>query len=666
VGQPVIRRCTRLLVSAFTVSAALTAGAQDAAAPVGLAAIAAFDRYPLIEDDAQMLYVSSYDRAGGNDDGFKGTYSALSVDARGEHVIFDARGPGCVYTLWFTSRVDGWSGLDWGRLRLYFDDEETPRAEIEANELFAGTRPPFLPPFVNGPFTSTGGHVLQLPLPFARRLRITTERRAGFYNLAYKLFDANRPVVSWTGREDTSTVARMWAEPGTRPRIYPGATRHSGTVEIAAPVMPDGNMAPQQATLATLDGPAVVTTLTIQPLFPLTPYQLNHLWLRAYWDGEATPSIDAPLGSFFGSGLGEADVRAVPLGMSPSGRYYCFLPMPFWSSARIEIVNETPGASPKFRWEIETTPPAGMGYTRERVGVFKARYRQEWPTENGRDYTLLETTGRGTYVGQVMTVEPLRPEVKRWWEGDLRLYVDGRRHPALQGTGHEDEYLGGWSNEWLMNPYTLPMHGEPKTTDLTQVDFQWSAATTVYRFFPTGIPYQSQLVVSTEHGIDNAVPAMYSSVAYYYERPDGMRLVDTVDVGEARDEAAHRYSATPAAEVRSLTSRFEAREGTSEMTDRGRDVAGRSRFTVTAPAGHGALRHRRLYDPAPAQDAEVFVDGQPAGRWLTAATNTARRWADSDFILPASLTRNRTTLEVEIRVSTGPWTEFRYELWANR
>ena len=519
----------------------LKASTEEPGRPVGLAAIAAFDRYPLVEDDSQMLYLSSYDRTGGNDDGFRGTYSALMVDARGEHVIFDARGPGCVYTVWFTSRVNGWSGLDWGRLRLYFDDEDAPRLDIDANELFAGTHHPFVTPFVYGPFTSTGGHVLQLPLPFAKRLRITTERRAGFYNVAYQLFTVDRSVTSWTGREDASAVARMWAQPGTRPRTYPATTRREGTVEIPAPLMPDGEMIPQRATLATFDGPAAVTALSIQSLFPLTKYQLNHIWLRAYWDGEQVPSIDAPIGPFFGSGLGEADVRAMPLGMSASGRYYCFLPMPFWTSARIEIVNESPGPLPKLHWEIETTPPADTGYARERVGFFKAVYRHEWPTENGRDYTILETAGRGVYVGQVMTVEPLRPEVKRWWEGDLRMYVDGRRHPALQGTGHEDEYLGGWSNEWLMNPYTLPMHGEPKTTDLTQVDFQWNAATTVYRFFTAGIPYQSQLIVSTEHGVDNAVPAMYSSVAYYYERQDGMTIADAFDIGEARGETSHRY-----------------------------------------------------------------------------------------------------------------------------
>jgi len=134
-------RVAFLLFGCIAVGSLRPTGAQGTTAPVGLAAIAAFDRYPIVDEDNQMLYMSSYDRTGGNDDGFRGTYSALAVDGRGEHVIFDARGPGCVYTIWFTSRVDGWSGLDWGRLRLYFDDEETPRVDMDGDELIAGGRP---------------------------------------------------------------------------------------------------------------------------------------------------------------------------------------------------------------------------------------------------------------------------------------------------------------------------------------------------------------------------------------------------------------------------------------------------------------------------------------------------------------------------------------------
>jgi len=115
--------------------------------------------YPRLRSDVQAHYLSSYDRSGGNDDGFDGTYSALYVDERGEHVIFDVKGPGTLYNLWFTSRVNGRSPLGWGRLKFYFDGEETPRVDMEADELFSGRHSPFKPPFVYHAFQSTGGYV---------------------------------------------------------------------------------------------------------------------------------------------------------------------------------------------------------------------------------------------------------------------------------------------------------------------------------------------------------------------------------------------------------------------------------------------------------------------------------------------------------------------------
>jgi hypothetical protein len=76
---------------------------------------------------------------------------------------------------------------------------------------------------------------------------------------------------------------------------------------------------------------------------------------------------------------------------------------------------------------------------------------------------LFDCRGRGAVIGQVMTVEPVQPDVKRWWEGDRRITIDGEAKPRFHGTGHEDEYQGGWSNFWLTNPYSLPLFGEPKT-----------------------------------------------------------------------------------------------------------------------------------------------------------------------------------------------------------
>jgi D-arabinan exo alpha-(1,3)/(1,5)-arabinofuranosidase (non-reducing end) len=598
-------------------------------------------RYPILPSDVQAHYLSSTDRTGGNDDGFDGTYSELYTDENGEHVILDVEGPGTLYNLWFTSRVNGWSPLGSGRIKLYFDGEPAPRVDMDIDEFFSGRRPPFVPPFVYDAFQSTGGYVSYMPFPFRKHLKVTTERRVGFYNAYYHTYAPDHEVDSWTAD------APRW---DFTPGALPEGELARGTVRLPAPAMPDGEMVPSRAVVLERKGGGAITSLRFNPLFPLSAYELNHLLLRIYWDGEDEPSVAAPLGSFFGSGLGEASVQALPLGMSPSGAYYCRFPMPFWDGFRIELVNENPGASPEIWWEVRMSPAGG--FSRETSGTFHAVYHREWPTTEGRDYTLLDAAGRGLYLGQVMTVEPLRAEIKRWWEGDLRIYLDARRQPAFLGTGHEDEYLGGWSNEWLMNPYSLPMHGEPKTSGLRQVDFQWSAATTVYRFFVSGVPFQNGISVSTEHGARNTAEAMYSSVAYYYGRPDAFQKLDELEVDGALE----------------LTSEFEGRDDEVTVTDRGRavEVGGRSSFSLEIPAGASHLRLRRLFDQKETQEAEVLVNGKSVGLWYTATTNPYKRWAESDFLLPDSASRGAKRLDFEIRVLRPGWNEFRYELWGKR
>jgi hypothetical protein len=592
-------------------------------------------RYPILDPGVQAHYLSSYDRSGGNDDGFDGTYSALYVDARGEHVIFDVKGPGTLFNLWFTSRVNGWSPLGTGRLRFYFDEEANPRIDMDIDELFSGRHPPFGPPFVYHAFQSTGGYALAMPFPFGNRLKITTEKRVGFYNAYYHTFSPDRVVSSWS-RESAPT---------NLPEASPSGELASGMLSLPAPAMPDGDPVFSRRTVLEREGRGAITSLRFNPLFPLTAYQLNHILLRIYWNGEEKPSVAAPLGPVFGSGLGEAEVNAIPLGMSASGPYYCYLPMPFRRGFRIELVNENPEPTPEIWWEVRVDE--SDAYDPETSGTFHAVYRQAWPTTTGEDYELLEASGRGVYVGQVMTVEPLRAEIKRWWEGDLRLYLDGRRKPAFHGTGHEDEYLGGWSNEWLMNPYSLPMHGEPKTSGLKQVDFQWSASTTVYRFFASGIPFQNGITVSTEHGPRNTANAMYSSVAYYYAGNGAFQKLDEADVDGPLE----------------LTSTFEGRYDEVELSDAGRIVETSSKHTFDVPAGSSHLRLRRLFDQSATQEAEVFVNGNRAGVWYQAGTNPHHRWAETDFLLPESLTRGADRLEIEMRPVQPGWNEFRYELW---
>ena len=103
--------------------------------------------------------------------------------------------------------------------------------------------------------------------------------------------------------------------------------------------------------------------------------------------------------------------------------------------------------------------------------------------------------------------------------GTIRFYFDGEKKPRFHGTGHEDEYQGGWSTFWLTNPYSLPLFGQPKTENLIDVYGQVNGSTTAYRFWPGKIHFTKSVTISTEHGNHNDTPANYSSLVYYYYVP---------------------------------------------------------------------------------------------------------------------------------------------------
>jgi len=178
-----------------------------------------------------------------------------------------------------------------------------------------------------------------------------------------------------------------------------------------------------------------------------------------------------------------------------------------------------------------------------------------------------------------------------------------------------------------MNPYSLPMHGEPKTTDLRQVDFQWSAATTVYRFFVGGIPFQNGIAVSTEHGNESSANAMYSSVAYFYSRAGALEKLDEV---AAEDVIAE---------------------------------AGATRFTLVAPEEYSHFRLRRRYRPGERQEAEVWVNGRRAGVWYASDENPYESDVESDFLLPSWSRSRDSEIDFEIRFVSEDWSAIRYELW---
>ncbi len=268
--------------------------------------------------------------------------------------------------------------------------------------------------------------------------------------------------------------------------------------------------------IADLQGPGVVTHLWF------TGASNEFAWprlfrLRAYYDGRKTPSVDAPLGDFFGVGHGyEADLSSAMVYDTSLGRARnSYWPMPFRRSCRITITNEGQRMKSLYYhvdWRQYRSLPDDVAY-------FHAYYRQERPAVSGRNYTFLNIRGRGQYVGTVLSV--LQTQISWFGEGDDLFYVDGTAKPQIFGTGSEDYFNEAWglrnsSGLWTGSPVA---EGERIGSRLT--GFRWHV--------PDAIPFRTSIWAGIEHrgwtynpdGTARTAfeqrPDYFSSVAFWYQ-----------------------------------------------------------------------------------------------------------------------------------------------------
>ena len=282
-------------------------------------------------------------------------------------------------------------------------------------------------------------------------------------------------------------------------------------------------------TLAILDeaGPGLISHIWFT-IATDDPAHLKALVLRMYWDGEATPSVETPVGDFFGLGLGDYYLyQSLPLSVGADKALNCYFPMPFQKHARITVANEGSRKVDAFYFNIDyraySKPlPSDSLY-------FHAQYRQaapnrgwtnDWRTNgdasvndkknlNGEgNYVWMEATGRGHFAGVTMSI--LQNQDGWWGEGDDMFFVDGETKPSINGTGSEDYFLGAWGfqHSFAYELFGAPVYGPE----------QAGSRTSVYRFhLNSPIPFTKSLRATVEHGHANHRSDNFYSVAYWYQ-----------------------------------------------------------------------------------------------------------------------------------------------------
>ena len=390
---------------------------------------------------------------------------------------------------------------------------------------------------------------------------------------------------------------------------------------------------------------------------------------RVKWHDWFAPGDEIPhAGDFDGDGLDDivtfvsdtgGDVWVAISKGETDSIYYCYFPMPFWSGAVIEIHNGS--ASDKGDLGVTYEVHYSTQTYDDDAGYFKVQRHSETPTIPGRDYTILDVTGRGHYVGCVHTMESIGSVYRHYLEGDERIHIDGSMSPALYGTGTEDYYNGGWY--FNQGPFSLPSHGNP-VHRADSVD-----RTGCYRMHLSDlVPFTSALKVGIEHGGQDDVQGDYRSIAYYYHReePSGI-LTDVLDVGNKTSEMEHEYEVDGLTTVGSRTESYEGDDDDVPITDDWKAFTGYSRFRVACLPDNKGVRLRRRLDYCIAdQEALVSVDGAPVGTWYTAGSNCQKKWRDSDFDIPASFTSGKDSLQIEVAFlgSAMDWNEFAYWIYS--
>jgi len=278
------------------------------------------------------------------------------------------------------------------------------------------------------------------------------------------------------------------------------------------PIAPDETLV-----LADLQGPGIIRHLWNTVSSPERGYS-RLLVLRMYWDGEEHPSVECPLGDFFGVGHGmDVPFNSFPVRVTSQGRARnCYWSMPFRRSARITVTNEGRMPVRSFYYYVDWQKLSALD---EETAYFHAMYRQEFPAVMGRNYLIADIEGRGNYVG---TVQSVRQRTPGWWgEGDDFFFIDGETEPSLRGTGTEDYYCDAWGfREMAGLCYGAPVVEGPGAYDRCSV-YRWHIADPV--------TFTKSLRVEIEHkgfafNEDGSVrtgfterPDDFSSVAFWYQ-----------------------------------------------------------------------------------------------------------------------------------------------------
>lgn len=484
------------------------------------------DKLPEYRTGSYVEQFSSYDRTGGNDDGFNGTYSYLRKEGD-KLVIAEMEGPGVINRIWTPTPTDN-------MLYFYFDGQKEPGLKIKFSDLFSGKVFPFTKPVCGN---EIGGFYCYFPITYKKSCKIIFDGpKLEFIQIQYRNLPGEK-VETYTGnfsqqdKDLLSEVNKVWADISPKITNYTnGKSSEIKTEEKMFTIKPG-----EDISFFEMNEPGRIIGMEIDGGNSFEGLHKDII-LSAKWDDEKVEAIYSPIADFFGYAYGKGAMRSMIMGKQGTSNY-CYLPMPFDKSASVKMIY-------KKRNEIRQSPVSvnvKVYYNSNKrdvkeEGKFYAVWRRE-KTPLGEFHKFTEQQGKGHYVGTIHQAQGLRSGMTLFFEGDDSTYVDKKMR--LHGTGSEDYYNGGWYavlDRWDRGN-SLPIHG--------CLDYSLPMARTGgYRFFLADkMSFEKEIYHGMEHGeVKNNFPVDYISLAFFYAaQPLQSRMEPSDELREVYQPTEHIY-----------------------------------------------------------------------------------------------------------------------------
>lgn len=461
--------------------------------------------YPTQRSGWSYEMQSSYDRGGGNDDGFNGTYSVIRHEGD-KAVIAESEGAGFISRIWFPYNAGSPIGpmtILHGKIYVYLDGNDTPSLELPAMELFNNTNPLFAYPLCG---MVMGGCYMHLPIPYNNGAKIMVDgNAAGFVQVQFTTLDKTAERFETFDYQNNSfrdNRAQMMSQ------YWNLGFEKELKIEDGKTLTKELHIQKGNNQIAYIKGAKTIRSLVVKG-DPLEIHKFMTSTLEIWWDGKK--AISLPMDMFFLFEPTGVKGRSLLAGQLPLGDgVYNYMPMPFNETAEIRV-----NSTQECTIEVSITQTEGA-----QGGWLYATYRQEPQTTPGNRYLWLDVEGEGHYLGLYMRSAGWSYHDSNhggYWtgclEGDEVFEVDGQM--VSHGTGTEDYFNVGWNGMPLRLDHAqmLPFHG------YTLYDCSESISrTAAYRWhLPTEvIPFRKSIRASIEVGPTDDNVGSYESAAYYY------------------------------------------------------------------------------------------------------------------------------------------------------